>query len=117
MRFFNDVYFFRDEKKKFKKLQREVDKMAALMKDEDDEDEDGEDKDDGDNEEDEKEESEAEESESEESESGDSDSESEESEPEVRLIFKLSTFLKMTQNIPTSIGNYSFLKKFSIEKN
>ncbi|XP_031626776.1 titin isoform X3 [Contarinia nasturtii] len=73
----------KDEKKKFKKLQREVDKMAALMKDEDDEDEDGEGegKDEGENE---KEDSEAEESESEDSDGseGSSDSETEESEPE-----------------------------------
>lgn len=73
---------YRGEKKKFKKLQREVDKMAALMKDDDDE----EGKDDEDAEEPEKEESEAEESESEESDSGESegsDAETEESEPEV----------------------------------
>lgn len=40
------MIFHRDEKKKFKNLQREVEKMAALMKDEDDEDEDGETKED-----------------------------------------------------------------------
>lgn len=77
--------FYRDEKKKFKKLHREVEKMAALMKDDDDEDGDDGEKEDEDVED--KEDSEAEESESEESESGESDSETEESEPEVMNLY------------------------------
>lgn len=91
--------FYRAEKKKFKKLQREVDKMAALMKEDDDDEE----KDDEDAEE--KEESEAEESESEESESGESDgsdSETEESEPEVNplnILKKNLLTIRLNENI------------------
>lgn len=77
----------RDEKKKYKKLHREVDKMAAMMKEDDDEDdEDPKDEPDSDAEAEEEKESESEDdSESEESESEPEESDSE-SEAEVNTF-------------------------------
>lgn len=72
----------RVELKKFKKLQREVDKMAAMMKDDDEADEDAEPKGDEEPETEEDEETD-EESDSEEESDGESESDDSESEPEV----------------------------------
>lgn len=90
----------RNEHKKFKKLQREVDKMAAMMKEDENEDEDETPKEEPEEAEDAEEESE-EESESEESED-ETDSESSESESEVRL-----SVLNQAQKHPSKI---SFLR-------
>lgn len=78
------MFFNRVEKKKYKKLQREVQKMAAMMNLDDDEDGDGEEKEaeDEDKEESEPEEESSDESEDESSSEG-SDDESVDSEPEV----------------------------------
>lgn len=83
----------REEKRKFKELKREVDKMAAMMKEvgTDDEDED-EDEESEEEEEEKKSESEEEETETETEQETESETESE-SEPEVSLIFSIDFIL------------------------
>lgn len=111
---FTNIYvIIRIEHKKFKKLQREVDKMAAMMKEDDEEDEDAEPKDEPEEEETAEEESE-EESESEESED-ETDSESSESEDEVFTIKIHSLQYEILTDIFTSQDSPDEAKKANYE--
>lgn len=78
-------FFYREEKRKFKELKREVDKMAAMMKEVGTDDEDDDDEDEESEEEKKSETEEEEETETETEQDTESETESE-SEPEVRKI-------------------------------
>lgn len=106
----------KDEKKKYKGLQKEVDKMAKLMGDTDDEDaEDEEDEDEEEEEESESEdESESEESEEEESESDDEDAEPEERKTNLQVNFSIFQSINrwISNRIPSFL-EYLFAKNIN----
>ncbi|CAH0549446.1 unnamed protein product [Brassicogethes aeneus] len=107
----------KEEKKKFKQLQKEVDKMAALMKDAEEEEEEDEEED---KPEEEEEESSEEESSEEESDSEESDSEASESENEEAPAEKRKSNLEGRNNRHESILNAlkkgNFLLKTNAER-